>query len=149
MAESSIPFYGIRHSVQRNGGFFRWRGGRSRTIVAALRQHGREDTVKQRSQVRLALLALTAVAAVSAAKAEPYPSGMIRIIVPSAAGTPPSIMARVVANALSESEGWRVIVEDKPGAIAAVGLAEVLKQPADGETIAAIALPTSAAPPLA
>ncbi len=108
----------------------------------------RDDTVKQRSQVRLALLGLMAVAAVSAANAEPYPSGMIRIIVPSAAGTPPSIMARLVANALSESEGWRVIVEDKPGAIGAIGLAEVLKQPADGYTIAAIALPTSAAPAL-
>jgi len=106
------------------------------------------NTVKQRSQVRLALLALIAVAAVSTANAEPYPSGMIRIIVTGAAGTPPSIMARVVANALGESEGWRVIVEDKPGAIAAVGLAEVLKQPADGYTIAAIALPTSAAPAL-
>jgi tripartite-type tricarboxylate transporter receptor subunit TctC len=116
--------------------------------VATLRQHGKDDTVKQRSQVRLALLALTAVAAVSAANAEPYPSGMIRIIVPGAAGTPPSIIARVVANALSESEGWRVIVEDKPGAIGAIGLAEVLKQPADGYTIAAIALPTSAAPAL-
>src|ERR1700716_421526 len=106
------------------------------------------NTVKQKSQVRLALLGLIAVAAVSAAKAEPYPSGMIRIIVPSAAGTPPSIMARVVANALSESEGWRMIVEDKPGAIGTIGLADVLKQPADGYTIASVALSDSAAPAL-
>jgi len=102
--------------------------------------------VKQKSHLGLALLAL--IAGASALNAEPYPSGMIRIIVPSAAGTPPSIMARVVANALSESEGWRVIVEDKPGAIGSIGLAEVLRQPADGYTIAAIALPTSAAPAL-
>ncbi|HEX4555138.1 MAG TPA: tripartite tricarboxylate transporter substrate-binding protein [Xanthobacteraceae bacterium] len=104
--------------------------------------------MKQRSQAGLALLVLLAVASVSAAKAEPYPSAMIRIVVPSASGTPPSIMARIVANALSESEGWRVIVEDKPGAIGTIGLAEVLKQPADGYTVAAIALPNSAAPAL-
>jgi tripartite-type tricarboxylate transporter receptor subunit TctC len=73
---------------------------------------------------------------------------MIRIVVTGASGTPPSIMARVVANALSESEGWRVIVEDKPGAIAAIGLAEVLRQPADGYTVAAISLPAAAAPAL-
>jgi tripartite-type tricarboxylate transporter receptor subunit TctC len=73
---------------------------------------------------------------------------MIRIVVTGASGTPPSIMARVVANALSESEGWRVIVEDKPGAIGTIGLAEVLRQPADGYTVAAISLPNSAAPAL-
>jgi tripartite-type tricarboxylate transporter receptor subunit TctC len=80
--------------------------------------------------------------------AQPYPSGMIRIVVPGAAGTPPDIMGRIVANELAESEGWRVIVENKPGAIQTIGLAEVLKQPADGHTIASIALPASAAPAL-
>src|ERR1700716_1118786 len=81
------------------------------------------NTVKQRSQVRLALLALIAAAAVSTANAEPYPSGMIRIIVPGAAGTPPSIMARVVANALSENEGWRVIGGEQPRALGGTGAA--------------------------
>jgi tripartite-type tricarboxylate transporter receptor subunit TctC len=67
---------------------------------------------------------------------------------PGLAGTPPDIMGRIVANELAESEGWRVIVENKPGAIQMIGLAEVLKQPADGYTIASIALPASAAPAL-
>ena len=72
--------------------------------------------------------------------AQPYPSNVIRLVVPSPAGTPPDIMGRIVANELNENEGWRVIVENKPGAIQTIGLAEVLRQPADGHTLAAIAL---------
>ena len=70
------------------------------------------------------------------------------MVVPSPAGTPPDIMGRIFANELSASEGWRVIVENKPGAIMTIGLADALKQPADGYTLASIALPASAAPAL-
>jgi tripartite-type tricarboxylate transporter receptor subunit TctC len=99
------------------------------------------------SSFGLSLLMLVAVGA-SPLGAQPYPSSMIRMIVPSAAGTPPDIMGRIVASELAESESWRVIVENKPGAIQTIGLADVLKQPADGYTIASIALPSSAAPAL-
>ena len=80
--------------------------------------------------------------------AQAYPSGTIRMIVPSPAGTPPDIMGRMFANELNESEGWRVVVENRIGAIQTIGLAEALKQPADGQTLASIALPASAAPAL-
>jgi tripartite-type tricarboxylate transporter receptor subunit TctC len=83
-----------------------------------------------------------------AANAQTYPSNMIRMMVPSPAGTPPDIMGRIIANELNESESWRVIVENKAGAIQTIGLAEVLKQPADGYTLASIALSASAAPAL-
>lgn len=82
------------------------------------------------------------------AEARSYPSGMIRMIVPSPAGGPADIMGRMFASELSESEGWRVVVENKVGAIQTIGLADVLKQPADGLTLASIALPASAAPAL-
>jgi len=96
----------------------------------------------------LPLLALGVVALASSVYAESYPSNMIRMVVPSAAGTPPDIMGRVISSELAESENWRLIVEDRPGAIQTLGLAEVLKQPADGYTIASIALPAAAAPAL-
>jgi tripartite-type tricarboxylate transporter receptor subunit TctC len=89
-----------------------------------------------------------AVAAVPPLGAQQYPSGMIRITVPSPAGTPPDIMGRLVANEVTDSEGWRIVVENKPGAIQTLGAAEVLKQPADGHSILSIALPASAAPAL-
>ena len=98
--------------------------------------------------IGLPLLMLTVLAGASPIGAQTYPSNMIRIVVPSAAGTPPDILGRIVASELGESEGWRVIVENKPGAIQTIGLADVLKQPADGYTVASIALPSSAAPAL-
>ena len=106
--------------------------------------------VKQffRHLLSLLMLALAAVAVAPEAAAQSYPSSMIRMIVPGPAGTPPDIMGRIIANELSEGEGWRVMVENKPGAIMTIGLAEVLKQPADGYTVASIALSASAAPAL-
>ena len=67
--------------------------------------------------------------------AQPYPSSVIRIIVPYSASTPPDILARIVATGLSEGEGWNVIVENKPGAVMTIGTNEVLRQPADGHTL--------------
>ena len=96
----------------------------------------------------LALLAMTTAPIGSPGRAQTYPSSMIRIVVPDPAGTPPDTLGRIVARELSESEGWRVIVENKPGAIQTIGLADVLKQPADGYTLASIALPSAAAPVL-
>jgi tripartite-type tricarboxylate transporter receptor subunit TctC len=94
------------------------------------------------------LLAFVVSATGPAAAAEPYPSGMIRVVSATAAGTPPDIVCRIIANELAESEGWRVVVENKPGAIQTIGAAEALKQPADGYSILSIALPASAAPAL-
>jgi tripartite-type tricarboxylate transporter receptor subunit TctC len=69
----------------------------------------------------------------------------LRVVVPFAPGTPPDVLSRIVANALGETEGWRVVVENRPGAIGALGAAEVLRQPADGNTLMAATLPMSAA----
>jgi tripartite-type tricarboxylate transporter receptor subunit TctC len=96
------------------------------------------------------LLLLTCLASAIAATASPggaqtYPSGMIRIVVGNNAGAPPDIMGRLLASELGESEGWRAIVENRPGAISTIALAEVLRQPADGHTLASISLPSSAA----
>ena len=87
-------------------------------------------------------------AMVQPAVAQPYPSAMIRIVVGSAAGSPPDIIARIVANELGQSEGWRIIVENKPGATATLAAAEVLRQPADGHSMFAFTLGASAAPAL-
>ena len=64
---------------------------------------------------------------------------------PSPAGTPPDIVVRIIANQVAENEGWRLVIENKPGAIQTLGAAEVLKQPADGQTLLCIAMSASAA----
>jgi tripartite-type tricarboxylate transporter receptor subunit TctC len=88
------------------------------------------------------------VAAGGSALGQSFPSGVIRIVVPTSASTPPDILARVVATALSDGEGWKVIVENKPGAVMTIGATEVLKQPADGHTLLSITAPFAAVPGL-
>jgi tripartite-type tricarboxylate transporter receptor subunit TctC len=80
--------------------------------------------------------------------AQTYPSNVIRIVVPTSAGTPPDTISRVIAQEVAESEGWKIIVENRPGAVQTLAGAEVLKQPADGYSIYALSLPVSAAPAL-
>jgi tripartite-type tricarboxylate transporter receptor subunit TctC len=83
-----------------------------------------------------------------AARAQSFPSGVIRFVVPASASTPPDILARIIANALSEAEGWKTIVEDKPGAVMTLGIGEVLKQPSDGHTVFSVTTPITAVPAL-
>jgi tripartite-type tricarboxylate transporter receptor subunit TctC len=94
---------------------------------------------------RLLLPAFLLLAAALPAGAQPYPSSMIRIIVSAASGTPPDIISRIVARDLQESEGWRVVVENKPGAMHTIAGVEVLKQPPDGYTVLSTSLPAMTA----
>src|SRR4029077_1194544 len=82
------------------------------------------------------------------ARGQTFPSNVIRFVVPNSASTPPDILARIVASALSEVEGWRTIVENKPGAVQTLGLGEVLKHPADGYTLFSATAPIAAVPAL-
>jgi tripartite-type tricarboxylate transporter receptor subunit TctC len=81
-------------------------------------------------------------------QAQNFPNGVIRIIAPVSVSTPPDILARIIANALSDGEGWKVVVENRPGAVMSIGATEVLKQPADGQTILSVSSPVAAAPAL-
>jgi len=94
------------------------------------------------------LLPIACAIVPATADAQTFPNGTIRIVAPVSASTPPDILARIVANALSETEGWKVIVENKPGGVMTIGATEVLKQPADGHTIRSVTAPVAAAPAL-
>jgi tripartite-type tricarboxylate transporter receptor subunit TctC len=78
--------------------------------------------------------------------AQSFPSRNIRIVIPSGPGTPPDIIPRVVANQVSEAEGWHFVIENKPGAIQTLAGSEVLRSPPDGYSIFAQAMPISSAP---
>jgi tripartite-type tricarboxylate transporter receptor subunit TctC len=64
-----------------------------------------------------------------------YPTRPVRLIVPFAAGGPTDVIARVVAQKLSESLGQHFYVENQPGAGGNTGTAQAAKSPADGYTI--------------
>jgi tripartite-type tricarboxylate transporter receptor subunit TctC len=84
---------------------------------------------------------LAAVAAVAlahgAAWAQTYPSKPIRLIVPFPAGGGVDYIGRIVGKGLSERLGQQVLVDNRPGANAIVGLENLKTSPADGYTIAA------------
>jgi tripartite-type tricarboxylate transporter receptor subunit TctC len=84
----------------------------------------------------LASAALLAVVGVAAAQAPTdFPNRPIRIIVPQAAGSGVDLQARVLAQKLTELWGQQVVVEDRPGANAIIGMEYVAKAAADGYTI--------------
>jgi tripartite-type tricarboxylate transporter receptor subunit TctC len=64
-----------------------------------------------------------------------YPSKSVRMVVPFAAAGPTDVIARVVAQKLSESLGQQFYVENIPGAGGNTGTAQVAKAPADGYTM--------------
>lgn len=109
-----------------------------------------EDTMLTlRGMIQFALaMVVSGMALVSTAHSQSYPSNVIRIVVPTGPGTPPDIITRVVATEMSQSEGWRMVVENRPGAMQTIGMSDVLSQPADGYSIYPMSVPTMAVPAL-
>ncbi len=83
----------------------------------------------------VAAVVCAALAFCDGASAQSYPSRQVRLIVPFGAGGPTDVIARVVAQRLSEAWGQQVITENIPGAGGNTGVAMVAKAPADGYTI--------------
>jgi tripartite-type tricarboxylate transporter receptor subunit TctC len=69
------------------------------------------------------------------ATAQAYPSRVVRIVAPFAAGGTGDILARLVAQRLSERLGQPFVIENRPGAGTNVGTEAVVRAPADGYTL--------------
>ena len=81
----------------------------------------------------VAVLAVIAIAA--PAHAQTFPNKTIRIIVPYPAGGSVDLTARVIAKNLQDRIGQNVIVENKPGANAAIGIDALVRSEPDGHTL--------------
>ena len=67
--------------------------------------------------------------------AQTYPSHQVRMIVPFGAGGPTDVIARIVAQKLSETWGQQIYAENVPGGGGNTGAAMAARAPADGYTI--------------
>ena len=67
--------------------------------------------------------------------AQAYPSKPVRLLVPFAPGGTTDVLARLIAQKLTDSLGQQVVVENKPGAGGNIGTALAVKSPAEGSTL--------------
>ena len=81
------------------------------------------------------LAALALSVGTRAVQAQGYPSKPIRIIVPSAPGGSPDVLARLISVPLGEELGQPLIVETMPGAAGIIGTDRVAKSTPDGYTL--------------
>ena len=81
----------------------------------------------------LVMVALLAPAA--AARAQNFPNGQVRIIVPFPAGGATDVLGRVLSAHLQTLWGSPVVSEYRPGAAGLIGTRQVMSSPADGYTL--------------
>lgn len=85
---------------------------------------------------RVVALALCAtIASLGAASATDYPTRAVKWIVPYPPGGTTDVLARIIAQWLSEKMGQQFVVENKPGGGNNIGVELVVKSPPDGYTM--------------
>jgi len=92
-------------------------------------------TLRRRRFLQLASAVAAASATSRVARAQAYPTRPVRVIVATAAGATTDIIARLMAQSLSERLGQQFIIENRPGGGNIVGTEAVVRAPADGYTL--------------
>src|SRR3954466_4481426 len=88
------------------------------------------------------------VLACSAARAETWPSHLIKAVIPFGAGSAADVLPRLVFDRLAIELGQPIVIENRVGAGGTIGTAAVAKADPDGYTILAHSSAMTAAPSL-
>ncbi len=80
-------------------------------------------------------IAITAMAIVGQASAQDYPNRSIRLLVPFTPGGGTDILARIVAQKMSDSMGQAIVVDNRPGANTLIATEIVARAAPDGYTL--------------
>lgn len=83
----------------------------------------------------LAALASSLPALTDRAEAQDWPTKYVRLIVPGSSGSAPDVMARFIADRLTQKWGQQVIVENQAGAGGNIGVAAAARTAPDGYTL--------------
>jgi tripartite-type tricarboxylate transporter receptor subunit TctC len=92
-------------------------------------------TMPRRRFLQTAAGAATLPFLTHAAAAQEYPARPVRVLVGQAAGSSSDIIARLIAQRLSERLGQQFVVEDRPGAGGNIATETVVRANADGYTL--------------
>src|SRR6201993_1650404 len=104
-------------------------------MIAAMKG-SREDAVAAALRALVFVAALfSLLAPTGESTAQTYPTRPVRLVVPFGAGGPTDVIARIVAQKLSEIWGQQVYTENIPGAGGNTGVATVARAAADGYTM--------------
>ena len=93
-----------------------------------------------KTPIRLALVGVLGLLSLldlqtSVALAQSWPTKPPKIILSQPAGSPPDIIARIIADKLTRSWGQQVVVENRPGGNNVIGAQAAARSPADGYTL--------------
>ncbi|WP_024577421.1 MULTISPECIES: tripartite tricarboxylate transporter substrate binding protein [unclassified Afipia] len=95
-----------------------------------------------------ALVVITASASSASAQTQGWPNRPIRMVVPYTPGGYTDMMARLVSEKVAASLGQSIVIENKPGANAAIGTDTVAKAAPDGYTFGTVIAAHSVNPSL-
>jgi tripartite-type tricarboxylate transporter receptor subunit TctC len=92
-------------------------------------------SVTRRQLLNSAMGACALVTAHTVARAQSFPTRPVRLIVGQAAGSGSDVLARLIAQRLSDRLGQPFVVDNRPGAGGNIGAEAVVRSPADGHTL--------------
>jgi tripartite-type tricarboxylate transporter receptor subunit TctC len=89
--------------------------------------------------LRVFVAGVAALCSVATAHAQTFPSRTVTVVSPYQAGGTSDIIARILAQKLSERFGQSVVIENRPGANGTIGVNQVVRADPDGHTLLAVA----------